>query len=127
MSKLVSIWYEAVFKYNIGVLYKPDRQFALNFGAKHSFGALFDNEGLYTPTFFLVAGPDDYVTVSGVTNPSLLSVEDPTAFNSTCCCLKSGSITANSWLGQSKAKDLFEIDTLWNQPGLLLFVTEFID
>jgi len=113
MSKLVVIRNKAIFEDYIRVLGESEPEFSLHFLAEHSIGALFDDEGLHTSFIFFVASPDDYVAEGGVTDPSLLSIKDPAAFDFARSCFESRCVTAVGRLGQSETEYLFEAYTFW--------------
>ena len=121
MGQLVAVRNEAVLKSNISVLGHTKTKLAFHFDGGEAGRASLNDEGLDAATVLLVTSPNDDVAHRGISDPALLSIEDPTAFSLACRCFESRGITAIARLRQAKTENLFKLNS-WGQEALFLFV-----
>ena len=127
MGELVAVWYETIGQFDVRILGHTQGHLALNFCRVEASRTFLHNKGLNSVSITCVPGPNNYISHSCISDPSLSSVKKPASFSLSCCCFQTGSITSIVRLSESKAENFFEIYTGRQKSLLLLFIAKTID
>lgn len=127
MSELIAVRNEAISHRDVCVLCNSESHLTLNLRWVETSGTLLNDEGLNSVSIIEVSSPDNNVTDCCVSNPSLLSVQNPASSYLSSSCLKARCITSIVWFGQTKAVNFLELDSWWEQSVFLLLITKSID
>jgi len=127
MSQLVAVRDETIGKSDISILGHLKSLLAFHLSWGETLRAFFDNKCLNSVTVIFITSPNNNVPQSGISDPSLFSVQNVSTIDFLGRGLQSGGVATIIRLGQSKAENFIKVHTFSKQSLFLFIVAESID